>query len=82
MADHRITTYSIAGKTAYGAVTDKGIVDLSARFGKEYPTLREVIAAGALMKLAEDAGRHAPDIALDAVTFRPPIPLCRWRWPR
>ena len=46
---------SVGGVTRYGAVTDGGIVDLSARFAKDYPTLREAIAAGALMKLAEDA---------------------------
>jgi 2-keto-4-pentenoate hydratase/2-oxohepta-3-ene-1,7-dioic acid hydratase in catechol pathway len=74
MTKHRIATYSIAGKTAYGAVTDKGIVDLSRDFGKEYPTLREVVAASALMKLAEEAERRAPDIATDAVAFQPPIP--------
>src|SRR6202000_1876331 len=74
MASHRIATYSAAGKTAYGAVTDKGVIDLSSRFAKDYPTLREVIAAGALVKLAEEADRRAPDVALDAVTFQPPIP--------
>ena len=30
----RLATYSIDGSTRYGAVTDSGIVDLSARFGK------------------------------------------------
>ena len=74
MAPPRIATYSVDGKTGYGAVVDGGIVDLSARFGKEYPTLREAIAAGALMKLAEDAARHSPDHALDAITWLPPIP--------
>jgi 2-keto-4-pentenoate hydratase/2-oxohepta-3-ene-1,7-dioic acid hydratase in catechol pathway len=74
MAPHRIATYSADGKTGYGIVVDGGIVDLSARFGKEYPTLREVIAAGALMKLTEDAARYQPDHALDAVSFLPPIP--------
>src|SRR3984893_7157119 len=74
MTPPRIATYSVNGKTGYGAVVDGGIVDLSARFGNEYPTLREVIAAGALMKLAEDAARHAPDHALDTITFLPPIP--------
>jgi 2-keto-4-pentenoate hydratase/2-oxohepta-3-ene-1,7-dioic acid hydratase in catechol pathway len=74
MANHRLATYSASGKTAYGAVTDRGIVDLSARFGKEYPTLREVIAAGALMKLAEEAERSAPDVALDGIVWQPPIP--------
>ena len=41
---------------------------------KDYPTLREVIAAGALTKLAEDAARRSPDHALDAITWLPPIP--------
>jgi 2-keto-4-pentenoate hydratase/2-oxohepta-3-ene-1,7-dioic acid hydratase in catechol pathway len=74
MASHRIATYTTAGKTAYGAVTDKGVVDLSTRFARDYPTLREAIAAGALMKLAEEAERRAPDVALDAITYQPPIP--------
>ena len=55
MALTRIATYSIDGSTRYGAVTDGGIVDLSARFGKDYPTLREVVAAGALTRLGEAA---------------------------
>ena len=61
-------------RTRYGAVTDTGIVDLSARFGNEYPTLREAIAAGALMKLAEDAAKRSPDHALEEITWQPPIP--------
>jgi 2-keto-4-pentenoate hydratase/2-oxohepta-3-ene-1,7-dioic acid hydratase in catechol pathway len=74
MANPRIATYSAASKTAYGAVTDKGVINLSSRFGKEFPTLREVIAAGALTKLAEEAERSSPDVALDAITYLPPIP--------
>ena len=62
------------GATRYGAVTDAGIVDLSARFGRTFPTLREAIAADALMKLADDAAGRSPDVALDAVTWQPPIP--------
>ena len=71
---NRIATYSASGKTAYGYVTDRGVVDLSARFGKDYPTLREAIAAGALTKLADDGAKRAPDHALDAITWLPPIP--------
>src|ERR1700742_1300442 len=70
----RLATYTINGKTKYGAVASGGLVDLSSRFAKDYPTLREVIAAGALVKLAGEADRRAPDVALDAVTFQPPIP--------
>ncbi len=70
----RIATYSIDGSIRYGAVTAGGIVDLSARFGKDFATLREVIAAGALTRLAEDAAGRSPDHALDAISWLPPIP--------
>jgi 2-keto-4-pentenoate hydratase/2-oxohepta-3-ene-1,7-dioic acid hydratase in catechol pathway len=74
MPASRIATFAINGSIRYGAVTDRGIVDLSARYAKEFPTLREVIAAGALVRLAEDAARHPADHALDAITWLPPIP--------
>ena len=74
MAHPRLATFTFNGAQKYGAVTDAGIVDLSARFGKDYPTLREAIAAGALMKLAEDARAAQPDHALDAISWQPPIP--------
>ncbi len=74
MANHRLATYSAGGKTAYGYVTDSGIVDLSARFGKDYPTLREVIASGALTKLAEDGAKRTPDVSARRITLQPPIP--------
>jgi 2-keto-4-pentenoate hydratase/2-oxohepta-3-ene-1,7-dioic acid hydratase in catechol pathway len=74
MASHRIATFAVGGSTRYGAVVEGGVVDLSARFANEYPTLREVVAAGALTRLAEEAARHQPDHALDAVTWLPPIP--------
>ena len=63
MATHRIATFSVGGSTRYGAVVEGGMVDLSARFGKEYPTLREAIAGGALVKLGEDAARRSPDVS-------------------
>jgi 2-keto-4-pentenoate hydratase/2-oxohepta-3-ene-1,7-dioic acid hydratase in catechol pathway len=74
MSFARLATFTINGAPKYGSVVDGGIVDLSARFANEYPTLREVIAAGALMRLAEDGARHAPDFALDAIAWQPPIP--------
>ncbi len=67
MAFPRLATFAINGAERYGAVTDAGIVDLSARFAGDFPTLREAVAAGALQKLADDAARRSPDHALDAV---------------
>jgi 2-keto-4-pentenoate hydratase/2-oxohepta-3-ene-1,7-dioic acid hydratase in catechol pathway len=74
MTPPRLATFSVEGSTKYGAVVDGGIVDLSVRYAKDYPTLREVIAAGALTRLVEDAAKHAADFALDAVTWLAPIP--------
>jgi 2-keto-4-pentenoate hydratase/2-oxohepta-3-ene-1,7-dioic acid hydratase in catechol pathway len=74
IAPPRFATFSVNGSTKYGFVAENGIVDLSARHAKDYPTLREVIAAGALTKLADDGARHAPDFALDAIAWQPPIP--------
>ena len=74
MAETRIATFAVDGSAKYGVVTDRGIVDLAARWAKEFPTLREVIAGGSLRKLAEQADRYPADYALDAVTWLPPIP--------
>jgi 2-keto-4-pentenoate hydratase/2-oxohepta-3-ene-1,7-dioic acid hydratase in catechol pathway len=74
MTSHRLATFSVNGSTRYGAVVKGGLVDLSAHFSKDYPTLREAIAAGALRKLIDDAEKRAPDYGLDAITWQPPIP--------
>ena len=73
MSFPRLATYAINGSIKYGAVQAGGIVDLSARFAKEFPTLREVIAAGALTKLADEAARRSPEHRLDAISWLPPI---------
>ncbi|HLJ01500.1 MAG TPA: fumarylacetoacetate hydrolase family protein [Bradyrhizobium sp.] len=75
MTGPRLATFAVNGAVRYGAVSDRGIVDLSARWAKDFPTLREVVAAGGLRKLAEDASHYHEDYALDAVTWLPPIPL-------
>src|SRR3954469_9050155 len=74
MIAHRIATFLMDGSARYGALVGNGMVDLSARFGNELPTLREVIAAGALTKLAEDAARRSPDHSLEALKWLTPIP--------
>jgi len=74
MSFPRLATFSVDGWTRYGLVMDDGIVDLSARHAKDFPTLREVIAAGALTKVAETAARHSPDFPLDAIAWQSPIP--------
>jgi 2-keto-4-pentenoate hydratase/2-oxohepta-3-ene-1,7-dioic acid hydratase in catechol pathway len=74
MTSPRLATFSVNGTTKYGVVVEGGIVDLSARHAKDYPTLRDVIAAGKLVSLAEEAAGRAPDHAIGDITWLPPIP--------
>ncbi|TPI31914.1 fumarylacetoacetate hydrolase family protein [Mesorhizobium sp. B3-1-9] len=73
MSAGRFATFTAGGKTRYGAITDKGVVDLSARH-PEWPTLREVIEAGALGKLAEEAEGLAADFSVKDIAYEIPIP--------
>lgn len=69
----RFATFSHKGKSQYGAVTDKGIVPLSAQF-PDWPTLREVIEANGLKTLAEAAARGSASIPLTEITYEIPVP--------
>jgi 2-keto-4-pentenoate hydratase/2-oxohepta-3-ene-1,7-dioic acid hydratase in catechol pathway len=61
------------GTPGYGAIVRDGIVNLCADFRTIYPSLRDVIAAKAVMRLVEAAERRRPDMPLDAVTLLPPV---------
>ena len=71
----RIATFTASGKTRYGAITDNGAVDLSSRHGSQWPTLREVIEAGALHRLAEEAAGLPADFALSDISYEIPVPM-------
>jgi 2-keto-4-pentenoate hydratase/2-oxohepta-3-ene-1,7-dioic acid hydratase in catechol pathway len=73
MSMPRLATFTVGGDTRYGAITDKGVVDLSARYS-QWPTLREVIEAGALRKLADEADAFAADLSIDDIKYEIPIP--------
>ncbi len=62
------------GKPGYGLAKDGGIVDLSARFGGTWPTMRNVIEAGALKELFHEGQNLSPDFALDEMIFNIPVP--------
>jgi 2-keto-4-pentenoate hydratase/2-oxohepta-3-ene-1,7-dioic acid hydratase in catechol pathway len=70
----RFVSFSIDGALKYGLLKGDGVVDLSARHGAEWPTLREVIEAGALLKLADEGAALAADVALSDIEFEIPIP--------
>ena len=70
----RLATFTAAGRTRYGAVTDKGMVDLSARHGAKWPSLREAIEAGALVRLGEEAAALPPDFTEADIAYGIPVP--------
>ena len=67
----KLATYASRGKISYGAVVGDGIVDLG---DSRYPTLKSVLAAGALDELRKAARGKRPDHRLADVELRPVIP--------
>ncbi|MFK7754193.1 MAG: fumarylacetoacetate hydrolase family protein [Sedimentitalea sp.] len=67
----KFATVSAGGQTFYGAVTDAGFTALSPEFA-QWPTLREVIAAGGLHDLAQAA--QGRTVTHTDFTYQIPIP--------
>lgn len=75
MSHPRFLSFSTStGRQGFGLLVEGGIVDLSVRYAGQYPTLREVIADGALATLAERHAGDKADMALTEVSFEIPIP--------
>ena len=74
MTPPRFVTFSVGDRRGYGLVSGNGLIDLSKRHGSTYPTLREVIEAGALTRLAEQAAGLAADCSLDDIRYEIPVP--------
>jgi 2-keto-4-pentenoate hydratase/2-oxohepta-3-ene-1,7-dioic acid hydratase in catechol pathway len=69
----RLATFSVQDKHSYGVVVGDGVIDLGARIGKKYPTLLELIRAGALSE-ARAAAKGTADYRVGDVQFLPPVP--------
>nr|WP_314086837.1 fumarylacetoacetate hydrolase family protein [uncultured Shinella sp.] len=70
----RFAHFSVNGRKAYGLVAEGGVIDLSARFGTRFPTLRDVVEADAFDELAEAAADRAPDFSFAEIAYEIPIP--------
>ena len=70
----KLLSYESEGRVSYGAVSGEGVLDLGARIGKEFPTLRDLLAANALDRAAEIVSKGSPDVALAGIRFLPPVP--------
>ena len=70
----RLVTFRHANTDRIGAVVADGIVDLTARTGARWPSLRAAIAERGLPALAEAAHGAKADLPRDAVELLPVIP--------
>lgn len=73
MTVSRFASFSLGERAGYGLITDAGVIDLSGRYGARYPTLREVVAAGALRRLGDEAGGRAADLPVAAIGYEIPV---------
>lgn len=73
MSHPKFVSFSRNGSSGYGLLTKAGVVDLSVRYGSRWPTLRDVIEAGTLSLLAEDARSLPADFPLSGLTYEIPI---------
>ena len=69
----RLATFKTAKGASYGAVTDKGIVDVGRRLGNQYADLKAIIAGNAFSKI-RPLLTESPDYPLSEVTWLPVIP--------
>lgn len=70
----KLVSFSRNGQQGYGAVTDKGVVDLRAAMGSRFADLKALLAADALAEAAAVAAQRAPDFALADAVLLPVIP--------
>jgi 2-keto-4-pentenoate hydratase/2-oxohepta-3-ene-1,7-dioic acid hydratase in catechol pathway len=66
----RLASFKAGGRSSYGAVTDKGIVDLARRL--KYPTLLDLFRAKAVAE-ARAAAKEQPDHQLSGVQMLTPM---------
>lgn len=74
MSPPRFIAFTRNGRPGYGLLKNDSVVDLSARHGERWPTLREVIADAALEDLAAEGSARAADFGLGDIRFEIPIP--------
>jgi len=70
----KLVSFTSGGREGYGAVVGDRVVDLSRRLADTAPTLRALIASGALAGAAEIARTEPGELALADLVHRPVVP--------
>jgi 2-keto-4-pentenoate hydratase/2-oxohepta-3-ene-1,7-dioic acid hydratase in catechol pathway len=74
MTHLQFASFFADGKNHYGLIGNRGVVDLSSRYGEVWPTLREVVADCAFDRLADKAGSFPPDFSFEDIRYEIPVP--------
>ncbi|NKK56207.1 2-hydroxyhepta-2,4-diene-1,7-dioate isomerase [Rhizobium leguminosarum bv. viciae] len=74
MSHPKFVSFTRNDHSGYGVLAGDGIIDFSARHGTKWPTLREVITDGVLLKLAEEAASLEPDFPVSDIRYEVPVP--------
>ena len=69
----RLLTFSIDGKTGFGALKGDRVVDLGVRLGPECHSLLHLIAQDRVSHAAQVVAAAEPDFALEDIRYLPPI---------
>lgn len=70
----KLVSFNKAGRAGYGVMKDDGVVDLGARLGDRWPTLRSLLAADGLSEAGRIARDVAADFSLKGLELAPVIP--------
>ena len=70
----KLVSFIAAGKPAYGLVKGDRVIDLAARYGERWPTLRALLTAGALPDAERLAADVSADLPLSGLQLLPVIP--------
>jgi 2-keto-4-pentenoate hydratase/2-oxohepta-3-ene-1,7-dioic acid hydratase in catechol pathway len=70
----RLVSFRLEGRESFGVVSGTGIVDLGGRRVASADTLAELLASGGGAAAARIAAHTAPDVALAAIEYLPPVP--------
>jgi 2-keto-4-pentenoate hydratase/2-oxohepta-3-ene-1,7-dioic acid hydratase in catechol pathway len=70
----KLASFVAERQASYGVLIDKGIVDIGARVGSRWPTLRSALAADALTEIRELATKYVADHAISDIRWLPVLP--------
>lgn len=70
----KLVSFRHGSKDSYGVVAGDGVIDVGAKLGGQYATIRQVLLGNALGKVAEAAKNGRAEHKLAALTLLPVIP--------